>query len=59
MPTKKQGNNTFNNFTFNGDTNNLSPFPSTYEVTGDVEPREKPAKLRKNQRSLYVLWNEL
>ena len=58
IPTGNRVNNTFNNINFNGDTNNLSPFPSTNEVTGDMEPRTKPAKIRRNQRSLWILLNE-
>ena len=58
IPTRNRVNNNFNNFNnfnFNGDANNLSLFFSTYEVTGDVNSREKPAQLWKNQRSLYTL----
>ena len=59
IPTRNRVNNDFNSNLFSNDTNNSSRFPSTtYEVTGNLEAREKPAQLRKNQRSLYALWNE-
>ena len=57
IPTRNRVNNSFNTFNAN-DTNNSFRLPSDYEVTGDLEPREKPAQLRKNQRSLYAIWNE-
>ena len=58
IATRNRVNNIFNNLKFNGDTNNLSPFPSTNKVTGDIKSGEKPAQIRRNQRSLWVLLNE-
>lgn len=52
-------NNSNNSNETNNDTNNDTAVPfNNYQVTGDLLPREKPAQLTKNIRSLYILWNE-